>query len=76
MVASPTPAMIEISLNVFLSPDEFCEAIKIAAAAMDMGVLPEARSKSTALFAENKIKMVDYILHYELKHRKNCNLAG
>ena len=56
MVASPTPATIEISLIVFLSLDEFCEAIKIAAAAMDMGVLPGTRSKSTALFAEkNKL---------------------
>ena len=53
MVASPTPATIEISLNVFLFV-EFCDDIKMDAAAMDMGVLPGTRSKSTALLAENK----------------------
>ena len=53
MVASPTPATIEISLSVFLFV-EFCDAIKMDAAAMDMGVLPGTRSKSTALLAENK----------------------
>ena len=53
MVALPTPATIEISLNVFLFV-EFCDDIKMDAAAMDMGVLPGTRSKSTALLAENK----------------------
>ena len=56
MVASPTPATIEISLNVFLFV-EFCDDIKMDAAAMDMGVLPGTRSKSTALLAENKKKL-------------------
>ena len=56
MVALPTPATIEISLNVFLFV-EFCDAIKMDAAAMDMGVLPGTRSKSTALLAENKKKL-------------------
>ena len=56
MVASPTPATTEISLNVFLFV-EFCDAIKMDAAAMDMGVLPGTRSKSTALLAENKKKL-------------------
>ena len=71
MVASPTPATIEISLSVFLSLDEFCEAIKIAAAAMDMGVLPGTRSKSTALLAENKKKIfkIFYKFSYILKKK-------
>ena len=56
MVASPTPATIEISLNVFLFV-EFCDAMKMDVAAMDMGVLPGTRSKSTALLAENKKKL-------------------
>ena len=55
MVASPTPATIEISLNVFLFV-EFCDAMKMDVAAMDMGVLPGTRSKSTALLAEKKEK--------------------
>ena len=74
MVASPTPATIEISLNVFLFV-EFCDAMKMDVAAMDMGVLPGTRSKSTALLAENKKKIfkIFYKFSYILK---KCSKMG
>ena len=70
MVASPTPTTIEISLNVFLFV-EFCDAMKMDVAAMDMGVLPGTRSKSTALLAENKKKIfkIFYKFSYILKKK-------